>query len=154
MDDDTRVPANPGSGSFGSTGDPAVHAVTELLHSELALAIVEEPALVDSLDSGRVWLLWFAIGATQEVCDLVQRETDRERNLVFRQVVGAIFTDGVRSGMDPVHADRRLIEIFESAGAEAVRACVRGDRRLGYYLEALKVGSSDLRLRSPHPAPR
>ena len=145
MDDTTRFPADSRPDGFGSTGDPAVQALTELLHSELALAVVEEPALVDHLDSGRVWLLWFAIGATQEVCDLLQRETERERNLVFRQVVGAIFEDGVRSGLDPVHADRRLIGIFESAGSEAVRACVRGDRRLGYYLEALKVGASDLR---------
>lgn len=141
MDDTTGFTADSRPDGFGSTGDPAVHALTELLHSELALAVVEEPALVDRLDSGRVWLLWFAIGATQEVCDLVQRDTERERNLVFRQVVGAIFDDGVKSKMDPILADRRLIGIFESAGAEAVRACMRGDRRLGYYLEALRVGA-------------
>lgn len=144
MDDTSRFPADSWPDRFGSTGDPAVQALTELLHSELALAIVEEPALLDRVDSGRVWLLWFAIGATEEVCDMVQRETERERNLVFRQVVGAIFDDGVRSKMNPVQADRRLIEVFESAGAEAVRACMRGDRRLGYYLEALRVGGSDL----------
>lgn len=141
MDDTSRFPANPPSQRFGSEGDPAVHALTELLNSELALAVVEEPALLDRVDPGRVWLLWFAIGATEEVCDVVQRETERERNLVFRQVVGAIFDEGVKSKLNPVQADRRLIEIFESAGAEAVRACMRGDRRLGYYLEALRVGA-------------
>ena len=123
MDDNTRFPEDPRSDRFGSTGDPAVHALTELLHSELALAVVEEPALLDRVDSGRVWLLWFAIGATEEVCDMVQRVTERERNLVFRQVVGTIFDDGVRSKMNPVEADRRL----------------------GYYLEALRVGGGDLR---------
>ena len=122
--------------------DPAVDALLELIQSERARATVEEPQLVERVDSGRVWLLWFAIGATDSVCSLVKREADGERDKVFRQVVSVIFGGGrVRSSVDPLQADRRLIELFESAGAEAVQACMRGEKRLGYYLEALRVGS-------------
>ena len=122
--------------------DPAVDALLELIQSERARATVEEPQLVERVDSGRVWLLWFAIGATDAVCSLVKREADGERDTVFRQVVSVIFGGGrVRSSVDPLQADRRLIELFESAGAEAVQACIRGEKRLGYYLEALRVGS-------------
>ena len=122
--------------------DPAVDALLELIQSERARATVEEPQLVERVDSGRVWLLWFAIGATDAVCSLVKREADGERDSVFRQVVSVIFGgERVRSSVDPLQADRRLIELFESAGAEAVQACMRGEKRLGYYLEALRVGS-------------
>ena len=122
--------------------DPAVDALLELIQSERARATVEEPQLVERVDSGRVWLLWFAIGATDAVCSLVKREADGERDKVFRQVVSVIFGgERVRSSVDPLQADRRLIELFESAGAEAVQACMRGEKRLGYYLEALRVGS-------------
>jgi hypothetical protein len=122
--------------------DPAVVALTELIQSERARAALEEPELVEQADPGRVWLLWFAIGATDAVCNLVQREADGDRDRVFRQAVSVIFAgERVRSSVDPVQADRRLIELFESAGAEAVQACMRGDKRLGYYLEALRVGS-------------
>lgn len=122
--------------------DPAVDALLELIQSERARAAVEEPQLVERVDSGRVWLLWFAIGATDAVCSLVKREADGERDNVFRRVVSVIFGgERVRSSVDPLQADRRLIELFESAGAEAVQACMRGEKRLGYYLEALRVGS-------------
>ena len=122
--------------------DPAVDALLELIQSERARATVEEPQLVERVDSGRVWLLWFSIGATDAVCSLVKREADGERDKVFRQVVSVIFGgERVRSSVDPLQADRRLIELFESAGAEAVQACMRGEKRLGYYLEALRVGS-------------
>ena len=123
-------------------GDPAVVALLELIQSERARAALEEPELVEQVDSGRVWLLWFAIGSTDAVCSLVQRDADGERDRIFRQVVSVIFGGGgVRSSVDPRKADRRLIELFESAGAEAVQACMRGEKRLGYYLEALRVGS-------------
>jgi hypothetical protein len=122
--------------------DLAVVALMELIQSERARAALEEPELVEQVDSGRVWLLWFAIGATDAVCSLVQRDADGERDEVFRRVVSVIFCgERVRSCVDPLQADRRLIELFESAGAEAVQACMRGDKRLGYYLEALRVGS-------------
>jgi hypothetical protein len=122
--------------------DPAVVALLELIQSERARAVLEEPELVERVDSGRVWLLWFAIGATDAVCSLVQRESDGERDKVFRQVVNVIFgSERVRSPVDPLQADRRLIELFESAGCEAVQACMRGEKRLGYYLEAMRVGS-------------
>ena len=122
--------------------DPAVVALMELIQSERARAALEEPELVEQVDSGRVWLLWFAIGATDAVCSLVQRDADGERDEVFRRVVSVIFSgERVRSCVDPLQADRRLIELFESAGAEAVQSCMRGDKRLGYYLEALRVGS-------------
>ena len=125
-----------------ATEDPAVLALTALIQSELARAALEEPDLAERGDPGRVWLLWFAIGATDAVCSLLQRDADSERDRVFRRVVSVIFGGGrVRSSIDPIRADRRLIELFETAGAEAVQACMRGDRRLGYYLEALRVGS-------------
>jgi hypothetical protein len=126
------------------TDDPAVSALLELIQSERARAALEEPDLVEQVDSGSVLLLWFAIGATDAVCSVVQRDADGERDQVFRRVVSVIFCgERVRSCVDPLQADRRLIELFESAGAEAVRACMRGDKRLGYYLEALRVGSRD-----------
>jgi len=97
--------------------------------------------LVTRCDPGQVWLLWFAIGATDEICRLVHRRAEFERNQVFRHVVGMIFGTGVQAAASPVLAAQDLIELFESAGTEAVRACMRGDRKLGYYLEALKVSS-------------
>ncbi len=133
--------------------DPAVAALLELIPSERARAALEEPELVERIDSGRVWLLWFAIGATDAVCSLVRREADGERDMVFRKVVNVIFGgERVRSSVDPLQADRRLIELFESAGAEAVQACMRGEKRLGYYLEALRVGSGE-DYRPDHGAP-
>ncbi len=136
MDDLTRKPRpRPATRRNEHVDDPAVAALTELIDSERARVTLEEQA-----DPGRVWLLWFAIGATEAVCRMVERETDAERNSVFRQVVSVIFGgDGVRSAADPVHANQALIELFESAGAEAVEACMRGEKRLGYYLEALRV---------------
>jgi hypothetical protein len=133
----------PRRGSPAPPDDPAVLAITELIQAESARADLEEPELVTSIDPGRVWLLWFAIGATEAVCRIVEREADAERNRVFRHVVDAVFGSGrVRSTVDPVHADRSLIEIFESAGSEAVQACMRGDKRLGYYIGALRVASA------------
>jgi hypothetical protein len=124
--------------------DPAMLALAELLDAERTLASTEQPALVDRADAGRMWLLWFAIGATDEVCQLTGRRTERERNLVFRRVVSLIFSDGVRSEVNPVLADRRLIELFETAGAHAVRACLSGETRLGYYLDALRTAAGPI----------
>lgn len=122
------------------SGDPAVAGLIELIGSELQRAQRSEIELLEQADPGRVWLLWFAIGATDAVCELTGRKHDVQRDQVFRQLVAAIFDGkGVRSGVDPVQADRRLIELFESAGAEAVAACMRGDQRLGYYVGALRV---------------
>jgi hypothetical protein len=126
---------------YESDADPAIDALTELLESERALARAEEPGLLNRCDPGQVWLLWFAIGATDEICRIAQRLAEYERNQVFRHVVGTIFGQGVQAGASPVLAAQDLIELFESAGTEAVRACMRGDRKLGYYLEALKVSS-------------
>lgn len=113
-------------------------ALAELLDAERTLATVEEPLLLERADAGRMWLLWFAIGATDEVCRLTERRNEADRNQVFRRVVSLIFSDGVRSDVNPVQADRRLIELFESAGSRAVRACLSGETRLGYYLAALR----------------
>jgi hypothetical protein len=121
-------------------GDPAIEALTQLIQSEKSLAVAEEPELVEKVDPGQVWLLWFAIGATDEICRFVHRRGEIERNQVFRHVVGLIFGSGVKADANPVSAGEQHIELFESAGAEAVRACMRGDRKLGYYLEALRVG--------------
>jgi len=141
MDDLTRIRIRrPVQLHRDGTGDSVVAGLTELIGSEYRRAARTEPELVDEADAERVWLLWFAIGATDAVCDLVGRDADAQRDAVFREVVSAIFNgEGVRSSVDPVQADRRLIELFESAGAEAVSACVRSDRKLGYYLEALRV---------------
>ena len=125
----------------GST-DPAIAALTQLLESERDLALKEDATLVERVDPGRVWLLWFAIGATSEICTLVRRDVNSEGNEIFRQVVSLVFGGGIRSAVNPVMSDKSLIDLFESSGAEAVRACMRGDSRLGYYLEALRAGSS------------
>jgi hypothetical protein len=120
-------------------------ALTQLLASEREEAQREEPGLVDLYDPHRFWLLWFAIGATLEVCKFVQRQGDDERNDVFRHVIRSIFdgalrAPGSRGAGEP--ADRQTIEAFESAGAEAVRCCMRGDTRLGYYLDALRLATA------------
>jgi hypothetical protein len=60
------------------------------------------------------------------------------------RLVSLIFSDGVRSEVNPVLADRRLIELFETAGAHAVRACLSGETRLGYYLDALRTAAGPI----------
>ena len=116
-------------------------ALTELIQAECERVAVEEPGLAERADPGRVWLLWFAIGATDAACDLVGCRLNEQRDEVFRQVVSVVFSgQGIRSSSNRVDSDKRLIGLFESAGAEAVAACMRGDRKLGYYLEALRVG--------------
>jgi hypothetical protein len=119
---------------------PAVTALTELIQAECVRVSLEEPELAERADPGRVWLLWFAIGATDAACELVGCHLNDQRDEVFRQVVSVIFSGhGVRAVTNPVASDKRLIGLFESAGAEAVAACMRGDRKLGYYLEALRI---------------
>jgi hypothetical protein len=111
-----------------------------LLGSELEQALTAEPGLVEEADPGRVLLLWYTVGATAAVCQMTGRTDDAESDAVFRTVVARIFDGcGTRAGLDSARADLGLIELFESAGAEAVAACMRGDTRLGYYLEALRV---------------
>lgn len=122
-----------------ATTDPALEALVELLDSELNWALEERPQLVSQADPGRLWLLWFAIGATLELCLLLGRDTDAERNALFRGVADSVFRAGVRSDSDPISAERRLTDLFESAGAAAVRACQQGDGRPGYYLAGLRV---------------
>jgi len=124
-----------------AASDPALEALVALLHSEVNLAIEERATLVSQADPGRLWLLWFAIGATLEMCSLLGRDTDAERNALFRGVADAVFQAGVRSDRDPICADPRLINLFESAGAAAVQACQRGDGRLGYHLAGLRVNA-------------
>lgn len=121
--------------------DPAVEALIELLDSEHKQALEQRPDLVATVDPGRLWLLWFAIGATLEVCTLLGREVDGGGNDLFRQVAARFFSGGIRSSCDPITADSRLIELFESAGAAAVAACMRGDERLGYYVAGLRVSA-------------
>jgi hypothetical protein len=120
-------------------------ALAELLDAERTLATIEEPLLVERADAGSMWLLWFAIGATDEVCRLTGLRTEPERNQLFRRVVALIFSDGVRSDVNPVLADRRLIELFESAGSRAVRVALSGETRLGYYLDALRTATGQHR---------
>ena len=126
---------------YAGSIDPAIEALTQLLESERDLALADEPALVECADPGRVWLLWFAIGATDEICKVVQRDVNGEGNELFRQVVSMVFGGGARSAGNPVVADKHLIDLFESSGAEAVRACMRGDSGLGFYLAALRSGA-------------
>jgi hypothetical protein len=124
------------------SGDPAVAALMELLDAERARALADEPALVERFDPGRLWLLWFAIGATDEICRLVRRNSEPERNEVFRRAVSVIFGREVKSDASPATAVKRLIDIFLSAGAEAAQDCVRRESRSGYYLDALRLGAS------------
>jgi hypothetical protein len=121
--------------------DPALEALIQLLESERNEAVEDRPALVSKADPGQLWLLWFAIGATREVCVVLGREADDARNELFRKVADRVFPAGIRSACDPIRADRRLIDLFESAGAAAVQACIRGDERLGYYLAGLRVSA-------------
>ena len=118
---------------------PAAEALTQLLQSELALAQAKAAMLVEECDPGRVWLLWFSIGATEQICLLTRRHLEDERNQLFRHVVATIFGNGVRSPTSPAKAPPEIVELFEQAGAEAVQACMRGDASLGYYLKALQV---------------
>lgn len=118
---------------------PAEEALTRLLQSEVAQAQADAPGLVEQCDPGRVWLLWFSIGATEEICRLTQRGANDDRDRMFRHVVAMIFGDGARSQHSPAKSPTRLIELFETAGSEAIRACMRGDTTLGYYLGALKT---------------
>ena len=94
--------------------------------------MAEEPALVERVDPGRVWLLWFAIGATDEICKVVQRDVNSEGNEIFRQVVSLVFGGGARSAGNPVVADKRLIDLFE-----AVRSRGRTGVHEGRFLARL-----------------
>lgn len=118
---------------------PATEALTRLLQSELSEAQATAPELVAQCDPGRVWLLWFSIGATEEICRYTHQRADDERDQMFRHAVATVLGDGVRSPTSPSKAPPALIELFETAGVEAVRACMRGDTKLGFYLEALKA---------------
>ena len=122
-----------------ATTDPALEALVELLTSELSRALDERPQLVSQADPGSLWLMWFAIGATLEMCSLLGRDADAERNALFRGVADSVFRAGVQSDSDPIRVDRRRTDLFESAGAAAVQASLRGDGRPGYYLAALRV---------------
>lgn len=124
-----------------SSPDPALEALIELLESERKQALNDRPELVAQVDPGQLWLLWFAIGATLEICSLLGRDAGGDGSALFRQIADRFFPKGVRSACCPNAADRRLVELFESAGAAAVTACMRGDARLGYYLAGLRVGA-------------
>lgn len=137
--------SRPRRGHFASAGrngstDPAIAGLSELIGAELEQALTSEPDLLEEVDPGRVLLLWYAVGATAAVCRMTGRTSDVESDAVFRTIVARIF-DGrdVRADLDPTCAGHDLIDLFESAGAEAVAACMRGDARLGYYVEALRV---------------
>jgi hypothetical protein len=132
--------------------NPAEEALTRLLQTELAQARADAPALVEQCDPGRVWLLWFSIGATEEICRLTQHRGNDARDRMFRHVVATIFGDGTRSQSHPAKSPSRLIELFETAGSEAIRACMRGDTSLGYYLGALKASWSLMAEPLPHRA--
>jgi len=121
--------------------DPAFEALIQLIESEWKRAIGDRPELVSKADPGQLWLLWFAIGATLEVCQLLGRAADGARNELFQRVADRIFPSGIHSACDPNEADPQLVDLFESAGAAAVQACIRGDERLGYYLAGLRVSA-------------
>jgi hypothetical protein len=124
------------------SADPAVEALTQLIESERDRALQEEPELVAAQDPGQLWLLWFAIGATLEVCTLLERDADGDRDQVFRQVSALIFGDGIQSDVDPAAAEPRLRDLFESAGADAVQACLQGDGRMGHYVAGLRISAA------------
>ena len=120
--------------------DPALEALIQLLESER-----NQASATDRISLQR------SIPARSGCCGLRSArrsrsawywaEADRERNDLFRHIAHRIFPAGVRSACDPIRADRRLIDLFESAGAAAVQACIRGDERLGYYLAGLRVSA-------------
>ena len=82
--------------------DPAVEALTQLIASEYDLALLQEPALLARSDPGRLWLLWFAIGATFEVCDLLGRDSKNERDALFLHVADLFFRAWSNCSSQPV----------------------------------------------------
>lgn len=139
MSSDERKAIPPATCPDEPEPEPVLATLVDLLHSERNRALEERADLVSKSDPGRLWLLWFAIGATLEICSLLGRDADAERNALFRRLADLVFHQGVQSECDPILADPRLIDLFESAGAAAVRACMRGEACLGYYLAALRV---------------
>jgi len=123
------------------SSDPAIAALLQLLESSVTRPWRRtRRSWTVSIRVG-VWLLWFAIGATDEICKLVATRCETAKvNEMFRQVVNLIFGNGARP-LQSRHGDKRLIDLFESSGTEAVRACMRGDSWLGYYLHALRIGA-------------
>jgi len=139
MSRDQQEQSAPTQPRVGAPADPALDALVQLLGSELNRALDERPHLVSQADPGRLWLLWFAIGATLEVCSVLGRDSDAERSALFRGVSDSVFRTGVRSDIDPIAAEQRLIDLFESAGVAAAQAFLRGDRHPGYYLAGLRA---------------
>jgi hypothetical protein len=123
------------------SADPAVEALTQLIESERDRALQEEPELAATQDPGQLWLQWFAIGATFEVCALLERHADEYRDQVLRQVGALVFGDDIQSDVDPARAEPHLRELFESAGADAVQACMQGDGGMGHYLAGLRASA-------------
>lgn len=124
------------------SADPAVEALTQLIESERDRALQEEPELVTAQDPGQLWLRWFAMGATLEVCALLERHADEYRDQVLRQVGALVFGDGIPPDVDPDRAEAHLRDLFESAGANAVRACMQGDGGMSHYLAGLRVSAA------------
>lgn len=112
-----------------------------LLDAERSMARVERPRLVSECDPDQILLLWFAIGASNAMCRVVDRPSDSSHEEILDHALGTVFE---RTGFQPESGLGRCTghgpgayELFEQAGREAVRACLVGDARLSYYLDAL-----------------
>ena len=125
------------------TDDPAMQALAELLDAERTLATTSNRRSSSA-------------PTPADVAAVVRDRRDRRSLPTHRASHRARAQRGVspRGGADfqrwralevnPVLADRRLIDLFETAGARAVRACLSGETRLGYYLEALHTAAERL----------
>jgi hypothetical protein len=121
--------------------DPSAEALVTLLEAERSTARNRMPQLVADFDPDQVLLLWFAIGATNAICAVVDRPTDSGRDEILQHAIGVIFkisdmTSEAMAGGPWSHRSSAL-ELFEDAGRRAVHACLTGDAGLSYYLDAL-----------------
>jgi hypothetical protein len=127
--------------SLGNSIDPSAEALVTLLDAERSTARNRMPDLVSEFDPDEAFLLWFAIGATNAICSVVDRPTDTDQDRILRHAMGVIFeidsilpaTPNMPLGPNSLGS----VELFEQAGREAVRACLTGDTNLSFYLEAL-----------------
>ena len=112
-----------------------------LLDAERSTAQIERPGLIFDFDPDQVLLLWFAIGASNAMCRVVDRPSDSSDEEILEHALATVFEPAGfqrESGLSRCTGHGpSAYELFEQAGREAVRACLVGDARLSYYLDAL-----------------
>ena len=121
--------------------DPTAQALVMLLDAERGTAQVECPSLVSEFDPDQVLLLWFAVGASSAMSRVVDRPSDSSHEEILEHALGTVLEGSgcqTDSSLDRcTDRDCRVYELFENAGRQAVQACLVGEARLSYYLDAL-----------------